>query len=72
MASIQEQLRHIRTANDDWYDEHRRYFAPNRLILTRKCLTNDGRLIGELTQLSRRTTPDRRSQVSTPQLDDSH
>jgi hypothetical protein len=24
MASIQEQLKHIRTANDDWYDEHRR------------------------------------------------
>jgi hypothetical protein len=25
MASIQEQLKHIRTANDDWYDEHRRF-----------------------------------------------
>ena len=24
MASIQEQLKHIRSANDDWYDEHRR------------------------------------------------
>lgn len=24
MASIQEQLKHIRAANDDWYDEHRR------------------------------------------------
>ncbi|RAH73335.1 uncharacterized protein BO66DRAFT_388930 [Aspergillus aculeatinus CBS 121060] len=24
MASIQEQLKHIRTTNDDWYDEHRR------------------------------------------------
>ncbi|KAH1306555.1 hypothetical protein KXX11_007233, partial [Aspergillus fumigatus] len=50
MASIQEQLKHIRMANDDWYDEHRR-------------------LIGELTQLSRRTTPDRRSLASTPQLE---
>lgn len=27
MASIQEQLKHIRMANDDWYDEHRRYGA---------------------------------------------
>ncbi|RMJ22618.1 M protein repeat protein [Aspergillus sp. HF37] len=24
MASMQEQLRHIRTSNDDWYDEHKR------------------------------------------------
>lgn len=24
MASIQEQLKHIRTANDDWYSEHHR------------------------------------------------
>lgn len=24
IASIQEQLKHIRTANDDWYDEHQR------------------------------------------------
>jgi hypothetical protein len=24
MASIQEQLKQIRAASDDWYDEHRR------------------------------------------------
>ncbi|KAJ5899236.1 hypothetical protein N7495_003980 [Penicillium taxi] len=24
MASIQEQLKHIRTSQDDWYSEHRR------------------------------------------------
>ena len=28
MASIQEQLKHIRSANDDWYDEHRRWVFP--------------------------------------------
>ena len=25
MASIQEQLKHIRSANDDWTDDHRLY-----------------------------------------------
>lgn len=39
MASIQEQLKQIRAASDDWYDEHRR-------------------IIGELVQASRGTTPD--------------
>lgn len=27
MASIQEQLKQIRAASDDWYDEHRRYVS---------------------------------------------
>jgi hypothetical protein len=36
MASIQEQLKHIRTANDDWYDEHRRYVPLS--FLARKTL----------------------------------
>lgn len=29
MASIQEQLKHIRSANDEWYDEHRRLVPPS-------------------------------------------
>ncbi|KAI2732808.1 hypothetical protein DTO012A8_10170 [Penicillium roqueforti] len=27
MASLQEQLRHIRTASEDWYSEHHRLIA---------------------------------------------
>ncbi|KAJ5928517.1 hypothetical protein N7466_007473 [Penicillium verhagenii] len=47
MASIHEQLKHIRSANDEWYEDHRK-------------------LIGELSQLSRRATPNPPSQTSTP------
>jgi hypothetical protein len=32
MASIQEQLKHIRSANDEWYDEHRRLVPPVALL----------------------------------------
>jgi hypothetical protein len=70
MASIQEQLKHIRYANDEWYDEHRKLVSTYKPFIPthRRSRTNDVpcRLIGELAQLSRRATPDTRSLSSTP------
>lgn len=72
MASIQEQLKHIRSANDEWYDEHRKSVSPPDLRILFPFEfhgSNIGivtcRLIGELAQLSRRATPDPRSLSST-------
>ena len=56
MASIQEQLKQIREASDDWYDEHRRYVTPSQSISILANVVN--RIVGELVQASRGTTPD--------------
>lgn len=67
MASIQEQLKHIRSANDEWYDEHRKLVSTTHHCPLRSYTNHvPCRLIGELAQLSRRATPDTRSVSSTP------
>ncbi|KAK5798474.1 hypothetical protein VI817_004764 [Penicillium citrinum] len=70
MASIQEQLKHIRFANDEWYDEHRKLVSPYYIHVLQSNINHvPCRLIGELAQLSRRATPDIRSASSTPRLE---
>lgn len=69
MASIQEQIKHIRAAHEDSSDEQRRsvfiLFPRHRDSILIEYLAC--RLIGEFAQgLSRRTSPNPRSFSSTP------
>lgn len=71
MASIQEQLKHIRAASDDWYDEHKQQVQSSAQSSASKKGTDRfcARVIGELGQLST-STP--RSHSSTPQPEKSY
>lgn len=62
MASLQEQLKFIRTTNDDWCDEHRRYpsFLPVSWVYA-----NVYRLVTDLVHLSEKVTGEN-SHPSTP------
>lgn len=72
MASMQEQLKHIRDANDDWHDEHTRSVStpltcfPVLAVAQRTDIFLVDRLIGDLTQLSQGNNKNP-SQSSTPQ-----
>lgn len=64
MASIQEQLKHIRTANDDWYSEHHRSVKTMLILIGN--YADPSRLIGELANLSRQASSESLSASTTP------
>ena len=56
MASLQEQLKFIRTTNDDWCDEHRRYFPLFFQSSLGTGTNNVYRLVSDLVNLSEKVT----------------